>query len=122
MTQGVTGSFSFDGTELLQSPETFQWVSKELVGISGNAHPVYPAVRQFEMKWGFMEMDAFAQLQGFYDGIQSTGTVVVDLPKYASSPYSFQSYSGCTLKEPTAGNFFEYWVSDVTLTVLRIQV
>ena len=119
--QGTSGTFSFGGTPLLLMPEEAGWVSKELIGISGNGRPTYPTVREFEMTWSMMDMDSFAQLQGFYNTIQSSGTWVVDLPKYATAPYQFYSYSGCTLKEPEIGKFFEYYAQNVQLLILMVK-
>lgn len=121
MTTGITGTYSFNGSTLLLMPTEAGWVTRDEIGISGNARPTYPAVRQFEMRWEFMDMASFAQIQALYDAIQSTGTVVVDLPKYATAPYQFYSYSGCTLKEPSVGNFFEQNVTDVSLLILRAR-
>ena len=119
--QGTSGTYAFNGTPLLLMPTEAKWTGKDLIGISGNGRPTYPAVREFEMKWGLMDMDSFAQIQGFYNNVQSTGTYVVDLPKYATAPYQFYSYSGCTLQEPQVGIFFEQWVEDVSLLILRVK-
>ena len=117
--QGTSGTYSFNGTSLLLMPTEARWVDRAMIGITGNGRPTYPASRQFEMKWGFMSMTEFHQVQGFYNSIQSTGTVVVDLPKQGTTPYQFYSYSGCTLQEPNVGVFFETYVSDVSLLILK---
>jgi hypothetical protein len=119
--QGPTGTYAFNGTSLLLMPTEAGWVSKELIGISGNGHPTYPGVREFEMNWDYMAMDEFAQIQTLFDGVHSTGSLVVDLPKYGTTPYTFYSYSGCTLKEPEVGNFYETYVTKVRLLILRIR-
>ena len=121
MGQGISGSFAVNGTNFLLPPTEYGWVTRDLIGVSGNAHPVYPAVRQFEMTWGFMDMASYAQLEGFYTAIQSTGTVVIDLPKFSTTPFQFQSYTGCTLKEPEVSKFFEQHVSGVNLLVIKIK-
>lgn len=102
-------------------PTEAGWVNRELIGISGNGRPTYPAVREFEMTWEYMDMDAFAQIQSVYNSIQSTGTVVVDLPKWGTTPYQFYSYSGCTIKEPEVGKFFEQHVNNVSLMILKVR-
>lgn len=119
--QGTSGTYAFNGVVLLQMPAEASWARRDVIGITGNGRPTYPALRQFEMRWEFMDMESYNQIQGFYDAIQSTGTVVVDLPKHAVTPYQFYSYSGCTLKEPEVGKFFEKHVSDVTLTILKAR-
>lgn len=119
--QGTSGSFSFNGVELLLPPTEYGWLSRSLIGVSGKAHPVYPAVREFEMKWDFMDSASFNQVQQFYFGIQSTGTMVVDLPYFSVTPFQFYSYTGCTLKEPEVGTFFEEHIGDVTLVIMKAR-
>jgi hypothetical protein len=121
MTQGVTGTYAFNGAALLLMPETGRWVERELIGIAGNGIPTYPAVREFEFKWSLMSMEEFAQVQQVYETVRASGSVVADLPKYATNPYQFYSYSGCTAKEPTASEFFETYVSGVTFLVLKAR-
>jgi hypothetical protein len=121
MGQGTSGTYSFNGANLLLMPTEAGWMERELVGLSGNGRPTYPALRQFQMTWELMDMASFSQIQGFYDAIQSTGSVIVDLPKYGATPYQFYSYSGCTLEEPRVGKFFEQWVQGVSLLILKIK-
>lgn len=121
MTQGITGTFAINGVELLAQPTEHKWVDRNSIGISGEARPVYPSVRQYELTWNFLSMEEFAQINTFYNSVASSGTVVADLPKWATYPYQFFSYSGCTLKEPTVGNFFVGYVSDVSLLILKVR-
>lgn len=121
MGQGTSGTFAVNGTNFLLNPTEAGWISKELIGISGNARPTYPSTREFEMTWEFMDMASFNQIQSWYESVQSTGTVTVDLPKYATTPYQFYSYSGCTLKEPEVSKFFEQNVTGVSLLILRAR-
>ena len=119
--QGTTGSFSINGTDI-QQPTEHGWSSPELVGISGEGRPVYPSDKKYEMAWNLMSMSDYSQLVGFYNSIRSSGSVVVDIPAYATSPYQFKSYSGVTLEEPTTGKFYNEYVQDVSLLVLNIRV
>lgn len=119
--QGTSGTFAFNGTALLLMPTDSRWVSREVLGIAGDGRPVYPLPREYEMTWELMDMASFAQIQGFYDAISYTGTVVVDLPKYATSPYTFFSYTGCTLKEPEVDKFYETHVTNVRLLILKVK-
>ena len=119
--QGTTGTYAFNGVSLTHLPTTAKWVDRSLIGVSGNGRPTYPAVREFEMKWDFLDASEFSQIQYLYNSIQSTGTLVVDLPKQGTAPYQFYSYTGCTLQEPTVGVFFETYVSDITLLILRAR-
>ena len=119
--QGVTGSFSVNGVTLLMQPTEHSWVDRTNLGISGDARPTYPSVRQYQLSWNFMSMEEFAQLHSFFEYSQHSGTLVVDLPKYATTPYQFYSYSGCTMEEPKAGKFFESYASDVNLLILKVR-
>ena len=121
MTQGVTGTFAINGVELLLQPSEHGWVDREPIGISGEDRPIYPSVRQYEMNWELMSMQDFAQLSGFCSSIQSSGSAVVDLPKYGTYPYQFYSYSGCQIKEPTAGKFYVTYVKSVSLLILKVR-
>jgi len=121
MTQGVTGTFAINGTELLLPPTTHSWVDRELVGTTGEGRSVYSSLRQYQLEWDLMPMDAFSQLVGFFDGIQNSGSIAVDLPKYATAPFQFYTYSGCQLREPTAGKFFLDHVSDVKLLIVKVR-
>jgi hypothetical protein len=120
MTTGTSGSYAINGTNLLLQPTEAGWVDRPLIGISGNGRATYPGVREFEMTWGLMDMASFNQIQAAYYSIQSTGTLTFDLPKFNTIPYTFYSYAGCTILEPTVGKFFEQWVTDVKLTILQV--
>lgn len=120
MTEGYSGSYAINGTNLIQQPFFGHWINPEPLGIAGNHHPIYPGFREFEMRFSLMPMESWQQLQGFYDALGTTGTGVVTIPKFAN-PFIFYSYSGVTLKEPTVGDYFVDHVEDVVLTVLGIR-
>jgi hypothetical protein len=121
MTQGVTGSYAIDGVDLLLQPTTGRWVGREIVAFSGEGRPIYPAPRDFELRWDLMSMDEFSQIQSSFNAVRSSGTAVVDLPKYATTPYQFYSYTGCLLQEPVGLEFFETYVTDVVLVVSNVS-
>lgn len=114
-------TYKINSTSLTAQPETGQWIDREELGRDGNGRPIYPAPREFEMRWGFISMSDWSQLRTFFQSVGSTGTVSVDLPQYGSSSWAFRTYSGCILNEPTTGRFFEEYVSDVRLIVTKIQ-
>ena len=114
-------AFKINGTSLTLQPSSHKWLGRDNLGADGLGHPMYPAVREYELRWDAMTPAEFAQVQGFYDFVSSTGTVVVDLPKYANSTYSFYTYSGCVLQEPSFGGYFEENLQDVTLLILNIR-
>lgn len=121
MTQGTTGTYAINGTELLLQPTSGKWIDRPIKGFDGNGHPIYPAVREFELTWQLISMTDVAQLQTFFNSVSSTGTAVVDLPKWQTAPYQFYSYSGTTLGEPVISEFFEQHETDVSLLIYGIR-
>ena len=114
-------TYKINGTELSLQPTNGAWQPKKSFGIDGTGHIIYSSVREFRMEWDIMSASDFSQLQGFYDLVGTTGTVVVDLPEYGASAYGFKSYSGCTLREPELGAFFEEHAQSVSLLVMNIK-
>jgi hypothetical protein len=121
MTQGITGSYAVNGTNITIQPTSGQWRARDLLGIDGNGHPVYSPYRQFEMTWGLANSDEADELQTFFASLGNTGTAVVDLPKYADATYQFYSYTGCIIQEPEWGVYFAEHYTDVTLLITKIK-
>lgn len=121
MTQGITGAYGINGTDLTIQPTTGRWIPKDSVGIDGYGHFVYPPYREFELTWGIVDPNQINQLQGFFNAVGNTGTVVVDLPKYADTTYNFFSYTGCVVGEPQIGVYFAENQMEVTLLITRIR-
>lgn len=113
------GSYKFNATGTFPDPTETQWIDRSEKGVSGDGHSIYPLPRKFQLKWDFMTMDDFKTLQDLYNTVQSTGTFVATLPQYGQ-PWGFYSYTGCTMKEPSMGAFFETYVSDVTVLVVNV--
>ena len=113
--------YKINGTELSLQPTSGRWVERGVQGFDGGGHPVYPAPREFELRWQLISATDSNQIQAFFNGVAATGTAVVDLPKYMESSYTFYSYSGCTLGEPSVGEFFQSHQSDLILIVHNIR-
>lgn len=118
----VTGTYKINDTELTIQPTTGEWKSRQLIDVDGNGHPVYPPYREYEMRWQLSNMTQVHQLQDFFDTIGRTGTVSVDLPRYAYDPYTFWRYSGTVIHEPAYGKFFAEHQTDVTLLITKIRI
>jgi hypothetical protein len=121
MTTGLTGSYSFNGTNLTLQPTTGQWMERDSYGIDGGGHPIYSAVRSFELVWQLISTSDFKQIQDAYNAVSNTGTVAVDLPQYGANAYQFQRYSGATLREPSVTTYFEEYIEDARLLILNIR-
>lgn len=118
---GLTGSYAFNGTNLTLQPTEGKWLERPAFGIDGSGHPIYPSVRDFEVYWGLISTSELQQIINVYNGVQNTGTCAVDLPQYGASQYIFTTYSGCTLREPSVGAYFEEYVTDVRLLILQVR-
>lgn len=119
-----SGSYAINDTDLFSQPTIGHWVPREVFGHDGIGRPVYPGVREYEMRWEILPIASFQQLQNFYEGVESAATCVVNLPKYNNAVFIFENYSGCTLGEPSInGGYFaeDGYITDVTMTVKRIR-
>ena len=113
--------FKINGVEFPIPPTSFRWSPKVVLGITGDGHSVYPGVREFEMRWGILDATGTNQLQSFFNSVSVTGMVAVELPKYADPGYNFYAYSGCTLREPEFGDFFNEHIQNILLVVTNIR-
>ena len=119
--QGISGTFSINGTELTLQPSSGRWVEKEIVGYDGSGRPVYPAVGEFDLSWDLVPTSDLKQLIDFYDYVSNTGTCVADLPKWGDNEYMFYSYSGTFPNRPTVGDYFVGYVTDVKMKISNIR-
>lgn len=115
-------TIKFNNTELTLQPTFFRWMPRITLGTSGSGHPIYPGVHEFQLSWGIMPLSDYDQIRDFYNALGVTGTVVAYLPDINQNSYTFKNYSGCTLREPEAGQYFTQHVTDVTLMVTNIRV
>ena len=91
------------------------------LGTTGAGHTIYGAVRVFQLFWGLMSASEFDDVRDWYKMVSVTGTLVASLPDLDDSSYAFKGYTGCTLREPEAGQYFTEHVTDVTMMVQNIK-
>lgn len=120
MTTGLTGSYAINAIDIC--PESAHWVPRPALGIDGNGHSIYPAMKDMELSWGFMSMADFNILYSAYLLVSNTGTITADLPDLSASDFRFTRYSGTIIHEPSTGEFFEGYVTDVRLLITNIRV
>lgn len=120
MTTGLSGTYSINTVDIC--PESAHWMDRDVLGTDGNGHPIYPALREFEFTWGFLSMADYNVLYSARALVDSTGTVTVDLPDLSAGDFRFTRYSGTIVHEPTVGQFFVDYVSDVRLLITNIRV
>ena len=122
MTVGASGTYGINGVDLTLQPTYGRWIPQGVLGITGDGHPIYSAIREFEIHWSLSAQSDLDQIQDARDLIYLTGTVSVDLPAYRGSSYVFQTYSGCVLYEPERGAYFSDHTSEFVIIVGNIQV
>lgn len=114
-------SYSINGTAFPIQPTSGRWIPKQAFGITGDGHAVYSGIREFEIRWGLLDATGTNQLQNFFELIGITGTAVVELPKYSAPGWIFYAYTGCLVREPEFGTFFNEYTTDVTLLISGIR-
>lgn len=104
-------------------PSSGEWKNRDILAIDGNGHPVYPSVREFEMKWELITESEFAELQTFYDNLVITGSTTAEIPRYKpiSGVYTFDVYTGCVIYEPEASQFFEMHRLNAKMLIVNIR-
>ena len=121
MTIGASGSYGVNGTDFTLQPTSGRWIPQSPVAFTGDGHPIYPAVHEFQLRWSDIEQSDLNQLQNFRDSVILTGTATVDLPAYRSASYIFTSYTGCSIYEPERGDYFTETTLEYSLVVGNIH-
>ena len=122
MTTGLSGTYAFNGTDLTLQPTEGRWIERNNYGMDGGGHPIYPAIRSFELTWALMPTSDAKQIIDFYNSVGNTGTITSCLPQWGNVGFNFANYSGCTLAEPTVGAYFVDHVQDVRLVIMGVRV
>ncbi len=121
MTTGLSGSYGFNGTNLTLQPTTGKYVERSSYGIDGGGHGIYPAVRNFELYWQLIDPADAQQIINFYNLVGSTGVVTSCLPQWGAADFRFTNYSGTTLMEPTVGEYFQGFITEVRMLILNVR-
>jgi hypothetical protein len=118
------GDWQINGNRILE-PTTGRWLPRRPLDVQGDNRPIYPGVRSFELRYQLTSSEEWATLQANYRNIESSGTVTARLPEFPTitgSPYAFREYSGCTMAEPSIGQFFETYPRSVVLLIHNIVI
>jgi hypothetical protein len=116
---GLSGTYAINAVDIC--PESSKWVDGDAIGIDGNGHPIYAALREFEFNWGYMNMADYAIIQSARNLVGSTGTITVDLPDLSQSDFRFTRYSGTIIHEPQVGEYFLDHLSNVRVLISNIR-
>jgi hypothetical protein len=119
---GYSGTYAFNGTNLLLLPTEGHWTDPEEYGYDGSGHPIVSSYRSFEMTWELISSPDAKQLIDFVALVSNTGTMAVDLPQWGGVDYLFTTYSGTTLSPLQVGPYFMGYFQSVRLLILRIAV
>ena len=120
----TTGTFGLNGTEFILQPSEGHWVPRNVLAIDGAGHPIFSAIREFELDWDIIDTPTWNQLQAFYNTCGNTGTVVANLPQYGATPFLYVPYSGCTMGEPEVqGSFLtqDGYLQKVKVVIMNIR-
>ena len=118
--QGTSGSFAINGVVLSLQPSVHRWTGRDILGTDGNGRPLYPALREYEMVFDLVPTSDLVQLVNAQLS-SVTGTLVMDLPKWGDSTYTFYSYSGTVAREPEVGEYFIDHVKSVKWLISNIR-
>ena len=111
------------GGNVAYAPFSGRWMPRQVVDVQGDNRPIYSPVRAYELRWRLLFYEEWANLQTFFNQIESSGSYAVQLPTFPSvtgSSHSYSLYSGCTMSEPQVGPFFETHPRQVVLIIGNI--
>lgn len=121
MTTGASGTFALNNTDFNQYPTDHHWSERTQYGMDGGGHPIYPAVRSYELTWNLISTSDAKQIIDFYNTVGNTGTLTFCAPEWNNVDYVFKNYSGTTLQEPSFDNYFMGYLENLKLLVLNIN-
>lgn len=116
----TTGSYKLNYVELTDQPTAGRWVPREIIGMDGTGHPVYPDTREFELSWELISADCYNQIYLVYRNASGASYVTAELPIYGGSAFNFRLYSGCTIQDPNFGD--EYYTDDGYIPNVRLVI
>lgn len=115
-------TYKINGVEILQ-PTEHRWVPRPLLGVTGAGQPVYPGVREYELRWNLTSIEDYRQLVNAFAALSGSSTAVMDLPYFiiTGSYTPFFSYSGCILREPEYSGWFNTYYQSVNLLITNVR-
>jgi len=119
--QGLSGTFAFNNVDLTLPPSESKWVDRQSYGVDGNAHTIYSAFRDYELKWDLESASDLKQVIDIYNQFGTTGTIVSCLPEWGANDYQFKNYSGTTINEPQVSAYFQGYTTSVTLLIVNAR-
>lgn len=116
----VLNQLALNGTVMASQPTEHGWKERNPIGVDGNGVAIYPAVREYYLKWDALDTDEWNSLYSFFLVQGVTGTIVAQLPKWNASPYQWYAYSGCVIREMSYEGWFQNYYQNVNLLIVKI--
>lgn len=114
-------TFRLNGVAFLD-PTEHGWLPRTMLGVSGGGHPIYAGVREYELKWQLASIGDYYLLQSSFQGLSGTSNIVAELPQFDSTgTYAYFAYSGCVLREPEYGRWFNGYYQDISLLITNVR-
>lgn len=114
-------TFSVNGVQFSIQPSAHRWVNQEIIGTTGDGHPIYPAFRSYELEFDFQSALEFNEFQNSFNAIGLTGTANVSLPEYGVATYQFRTYSGTVITQPTYSDYYQNYYQEAKITIQKIR-
>lgn len=114
-------TYKINNTAFVLQPTNGRWLPRDVLEVDGAGYARYPALREFELQWEIVDYASHNQIVNMFESYAYTGTVVASLPQYTKATWDFANYSGCVLREPEWGEFFENHPTRVTLLITKIN-
>lgn len=116
----VLNQISLNGYVFTHQPTDHHWMPKEPTGIDGNGIAVYPAYREYELKFDFLDTDEWTNTYQAFQAQGVTGSLVAVLPKWNATPYQWYSYSGVQIREMEYDGWFQNYYQNVRLLIVKV--
>ena len=108
-----------NGVPLLTQPTEIIWQKRDILGYDGTGHVIYAAHRAAQLKWDLMSVEDFGLLRENYESQSATGTVLINLPMWASTTFGFTGYVA-NMHEPEVDAYFMGYLQKVSVMLTRI--
>lgn len=115
-------TYKINGTDLPVQPSDCAWSQRKALGLDGYNRTIYEPTYSFTMSFDGMSQADFDQLRDFWNTLNTATTLSVTIPQRDASTYTFKTYTGCVMDEPTTGNFFNSYQTGIRVIFRGIRL
>jgi len=116
-------NYKINGQALPIEPSVPGTWSRRSLGLDGNNRVIYEPTYSLVLSWDLLTYAEFKTLYDYWNAISATGTVSVTLPPRSAASFTpFVTYTGCVIDEPTSGDFFNGYYTNVKLMIRNIVI